>query len=365
MGQQTRKFGKWAIGMGVTAAALGLVAGCGNASSNNTPATNTNTSGTNTANSTPAASGNGQIDTTKRIKVAMVPKLVGLAVFKANEQGAQAAADKLNIDFKYTGPVDASAQGQVQVFNSLIAQKYDVITTTANNPTELAPALERAMQQGIKVVSYDSDVLPQARDFFIQNTSYPDMGKALVDSVVKSIGPKADIAILSSDPDATIQNAWLGAVKDYLKSNYPDLHIVTTQYGHSSPSQSLTAAENILQAYPSVKAIIAPDGAAEPAAAEAVTKLGLQGKVFVTGCSDAASIKQYVLSGVIPYSPLWDEVKEGQLVMYVARLAANNQMPKNGTFTAGDLGTFQVNDGVIIFGKPLIFTKDNINNYPW
>ena len=29
------------------------------------------------------------IDTSKPIKVAMVPKLVGLSVFKANEQGAQ------------------------------------------------------------------------------------------------------------------------------------------------------------------------------------------------------------------------------------------------------------------------------------
>ena len=32
------------------------------------------------------------VDTSKRIKVAMVPKLVGLSVFKANQQGAEAAA---------------------------------------------------------------------------------------------------------------------------------------------------------------------------------------------------------------------------------------------------------------------------------
>src|SRR5208283_2066326 len=94
------------------------------------------------------------IDTSKQIKVAMVPKLIGLSVFKANEKGAVDAAKKLNIDFLYTGPVTASAQGQVDVFNSLIARKFDVITTTSNNPTQLAPALKRAMQQGIKVVSY-------------------------------------------------------------------------------------------------------------------------------------------------------------------------------------------------------------------
>lgn len=365
----TKRIFKGFISLSILAALIFGLVGCGNSTSTSSSNSKNNTStasssGTNNT-SNGSSSSNGQIDTSKPIKVAMVPKLVGLAVFKANEQGAQEAAKKLNIQFKYTGPVDASAQGQVQVFNSLIAQQYNVITTTANNPTELAPALEKARKQGIKVVSYDSDVLPKARDFFVQNTSYPAMGKALVDSLVKSIGSKADIAILSSTPDATIQNAWIGAVKDYIKSTYPDLNIVTTQYGESSPSKSLTAAENILQAYPSVKGIIAPDGAAEPAAAEAIDKLGLQGKVFVDGCSDAASIKKYVLNGTIPYSPLWDEVKEGKLVMYVARMAANNQIPKNGTFTAGDLGQYTVKNGVIIFSKPLIFTKDNISNYPW
>jgi len=52
-------------------------------------------------------------------------------------------------------------------------------------------------------------------------------------------------------------------------------------------------------------------------------------------------------------------------VMYVARLAVNNQMPRNGTVKLGDLGTWQINNGVLVFSDPLVFTKDNINNYPW
>ena len=303
------------------------------------------------------------IDTSKQIKVAMVPKLIGLSVFKANEKGAIAASKELNIDFLYTGPVTASAQGQVDVFNSLIARKFDVITTTSNNPTQLAPALKRAMKQGIKVVSYDSDVSPDARDFFIQNTSYPEMGKALVDSVEQYTGPDAEIAILSSTPDATIQIEWINALTKYMKDTYPNMKIVTTQYGQSSPSQSLTAGLNILQAYPNVKGIIAPDGAAIVGAAAAIEKLGLTGKVFATGTSNPDAIRQYVKSGTIMASPLWDEVKEGQLVMYVARLAANNALKDNDTFTAGDLGTFTVKDKVIIFSKPLIFTKENIDQY--
>lgn len=304
-----------------------------------------------------------KVDTSKSIKVAMVPKLIGLSVFKANEQGAKAEAKKLNINFLYTGPVTASAQGQVDVFNSLIARKFDVITTTANNPTELAPALRRAMQKGIKVVSYDSDVAPDARDFFIQNTSYPAFGKALVDSVAKYTGPDAKIAILSSTKDATIQNAWIDALKAYMKTAYPKMEIVTTQYGESSPSKSLTAGLNIIQAHPEVTGIIAPDGAAEVGAAAAVQKLGKTGKIFVTGASDPDSIRQYVKAGIIKASPLWDEVKEGQLVMYVARLAYNNALKPNDHFEAPGLGSFDVKNKVIIFSEPLVFTAENIDKY--
>ena len=304
-----------------------------------------------------------EIDTSKRIKVAMVPKLVGLSVFKANEKGAEQSAKDLNIDFLYTGPVTASAQGQVDVFNSLIARRFNVITTTSNNPTQLAPALRRARKQGIKVVSYDSDVAEDARDFFVQNTDYAEFGKALVESVAQYIAPDAKIAILSSTPDATIQNEWLRAVKTYLSAHYPKIEIVTTQYGQSSPSQSLTAGLDILQAHPEVTAIIAPDGAAVVGAAAAVEKLGRSGKVFVTGCSDPDAIRQYVKSGTIRATPLWDEVKEGQLVMYVARLAANGAIGPDSTFTAGDLGTFTAKNKVIVFSKPLVFDKNNIDNY--
>ena len=61
--------------------------------------------------------------------------------------------------------------------------------------------------------------------------------------------------------------------------------------------------------------------------------------------------------------PLWDEVEEGELVTYVARLAANNALKDGDTFTAGDLRTFTVKNKAIVFSEPLVFTKDNIDQY--
>jgi len=61
--------------------------------------------------------------------------------------------------------------------------------------------------------------------------------------------------------------------------------------------------------------------------------------------------------------PLWNEVEEGELVTYVARLAPNNALNDGDTFTTGDLGTFTFKNKAIVFSEPLVFTKDNIDRY--
>ena len=212
-------------------------------------------------------------------------------------------------------------------------------------------------------MTYDSDVSPDARDFFIQDTDYGALGKAMVDGIERYAGPDAKVAILSSVPDATIQQEWIKAIRDYMGEHFPQMSVVTTQYGRSSPSQSLTAGLDILQSHPDVAGIIAPDAAAVVGAAAAVQKLGRIGKVFVSDTCDPDSIRQYVKAGIIKESPLWDESKEGELMLYVARLAANKAIGPNSTFTAGDLGPFTAHDQVIVFSAPLVFTAANIDNY--
>jgi hypothetical protein len=47
--------------------------------------------------------------------------------------------------------------------------------------------------------------------------------------------------------------------------------------------------------------------------------------------------------------------------VYIARLAANNAFKDVDAFRADDLGTYAVNNKVIVFGEPLAFTEDNID----
>ena len=314
----------------------------------------------------------GSARSTKQIKVAMVPKLLGLPVFEANVKGAKQVAPGLGIKLLYTAPATASAQGQVAIFDSLIRQKYDVIALSSDDPTTPAPVLQKAMAAGIKVISWDSDVIPSARSFFIQNTAYDTFAKDIIDGVVKLAGSNAHIAIMNSTPDATIQLSWLKAMHRYMAAKYPNLKIVTTGYGQSNQALSLTQAENIIHSHPDVKAIIPIDGAATTGTGQAVSNLHLQGKVFVVGIGDPLPNVKYLEDGSIQALVLWDEVKEGQMVMYVSKLAYEGKLVAGKTFTC-PLGKFTVSattnpitgatKNTIIFSKPLTFTKENYKKY--
>lgn len=307
-----------------------------------------------------------------KIKVAIVPKLLGLPVFEANVAGARSVAPKLGIALKYTAPATASATGQVSIFNSLIAQHYNVITLSADDPTVPDAVLKKAMSDGIKVITFDSDVNPSARNFFIQDTAYNTIAQGLINAAEKFTGPNAQIAIMSSTPEATIQLAWIGAMKSYLKQKFPHLKIVAIGYGQSIQSTSLTQAEDIIHAHPDVKAILPIDGAAVVGTAQAVSALGDKGKIGVFGIGDPQPNRTYFANGSLQALFLWNEVNQGKLVMYVAKLAYENKLQAGKSFST-PLGTYTVaakankitgaTKNTIIFSKPLEFTKSNYMKY--
>jgi ABC-type sugar transport system substrate-binding protein len=250
----------------------------------------------------------------------MVPKLLGLAVFEANEQGAKLVVGKLGIKFTYTAPATASAEGQVAIFKQEIAAHYNVITMSSDDPTVPAAVLQEAMKDGIQVVTYDSDV-PTARDFFMQDTAYSGIGAALINAVEAFTGPKAEIAIMSSTPDATIQLAWIGAMKSYIASKYSGLKLDTIGYGQSIQSTSLSVAEGIIHSYPNVKAIICIDSAACVGTAEAIADLHESGKIGDFGIGPPKENRTYFANNSMQALFLWDEIGQGKLDMLMARLA--------------------------------------------
>ncbi|MDE0114712.1 MAG: substrate-binding domain-containing protein, partial [Albidovulum sp.] len=104
-------------------------------------------------------------------RYAMLVRVLGNTAFELARIGAEEAAEELGIELIYTGPTENTAEGQINLINSLIAQRVNAIMITANDATALTPSLKRAAQRGISVVTWDQDTESSARSLHIASAT--------------------------------------------------------------------------------------------------------------------------------------------------------------------------------------------------
>jgi rhamnose transport system substrate-binding protein len=132
------------------------------------------------------------------IRVGLVPKALGNGFFDAANKGANEAAKEIGgVNIIYTGPTTPTAEGQIEIVNALIAQKVDAIAISANDPDALVPTLKKAMQRGIKVISWDSGVAKDGRIVHLNPSSNALIGQTCVqlaaDIVGKGVRPERNL----------------------------------------------------------------------------------------------------------------------------------------------------------------------------
>ena len=176
------------------------------------------------------------------VKIALVAKSLGNGFFEAANVGAQQAAKELgDVKVIYTGPTTTTAEAQIDVLNGLIAQGVDAIAISANDPDAVVPVLKKAMQRGIKVVSWDSGVAPAGRQIHLNPSNNALIGetnvKLAADALQALNVEKGEVAVLSATPTSTNQNIWIEEMKKVLPQ-YPSVQLVTVAYGDDLSDKS-------------------------------------------------------------------------------------------------------------------------------
>lgn len=296
--------------------------------------------------------------------VAMVPKVIGSPYFDTCADGAKKVAAEFGFELLYTGPTSADAAQQVNIIQDLISKKVDVLIVSANDAQAVAPALKKAKAAGIKVITYDADTTPDARDVFINQTTPEILGRHMMDNVAKEIGGSGEYAILTASLTASNQNVWIKWMKDQQAAKYPNITLVTIAPSEEDQQKAFAQTQNLVKAYPNLKGIAALSTVAEPGAAQAIEQMGLNGKIKLVGLATPNGMKQYLLSGAAQSATLWDVGKLGYLTMYMAKQLLDGKTPTDGMDvpTVGKVA-YKADNKEIIMGEPLDFTKENVESF--
>ncbi|WP_322059437.1 rhamnose ABC transporter substrate-binding protein [Paraburkholderia sp. J63] len=301
------------------------------------------------------------------LKIAFVPKQINNPYEVIADNGGMAAIKEFKGDGKVVGPSDAGASSQVSYINTLTTQHQDAIVIAANDANALVPYLKRAMAQGIKVVTFDSDTAPEGRQLFVNQANAESIGRGQIQLVAKLMNNEGEFAILSATPNATNQNTWIKWMQEELKKpEYAKMKLVKIAYGNDDDQKSFVETQGLLQAYPNLKAIVAPTSVGIAAAARYISSSSSKGKVAVTGLGTPNQMRAFVKNGTVKAFQLWDPGALGYLAAYAAaNLASGTISGKEGeSFEAGKLGKRTIGkSGEIILGPPTTFDASNIDNF--
>jgi rhamnose transport system substrate-binding protein len=327
------------------AAALASLAGC--SKSSDSPGTG----------STGAGGG-------KKLTIALMPKSKGNAYFISCKKGAEKAAQELGVELLFDGPTDPDPAKQNEIVDNWITLGVDAIAAACENKEGISTALRKARAKGIKVITYDADALPDAREFFVNQATPEGIGYALMDEAARLCNHEGEFAIITASLTAANMIEWQKYIEARRATKYPDMKMVALRPCDDLKDKAQSEATALLGANPNLKLIMAICSPAVPGAAEAVKQAGKAGQVKVIGLGLPNENKRYVHEGVTDSVILWNTEQLGYLTVLVANALAKGELkPGAKTFNAGSQGSFEIVGDNILLGKPFLFNKTNIDQF--
>ena len=299
-----------------------------------------------------------------RLMITMMPKAKGNAYFISCKAGADRAAKELGVELLFDGPTDSNAAKQNEIVENWITLGVDVITVAAENKEGISTALRKAQKQGIKILTYDADALPDARSFFVNQATPQGIAYGLLDEAARLCGEEGEFAIITATLTAGNQREWLKHMDVRLAEKYPKMKLVAVRPSDDLKDKAQSEATALMSANPNLKLLMAICTPGTPGAAEAVKQAGKTGRVKVIGLGLPNENRRYVHEGVTESVMLWNTEDLGYLTVYAAAALARDKLkPGDTSITAGSLGAFEIRGDNILLGKPYIFNKSNIDRF--
>ena len=201
----------------------------------------------------------------------MVTFLSGIDYWKTCFEGMKDAADLFGVTARYTGQIDADSAGQVAVLEQVVALNPKGIAVTCVNSIALADTINSAIEQGIAVVTFDSDSPTSNRGSYL-STGNAAAGAAAADFLVPFVEKKGKIAILFQ-VGAENSESRVAGFKDWCRANAPEISFVEINHsGDTTIGTDNTAAA--LQANDDIVGVFCVDGIAGTAGPTAVKESG-------------------------------------------------------------------------------------------
>jgi len=249
--------------------------------------------------------------------------------WQAVKLGSEKAAKEFNVKITFEGPENESqVDKQMEMLQADLAKKPSAICFAALDSKAAIPLLQKAHDQGIPIVGFDSGV---DSDIPVATAATDNIAAAgfAAKKMSELIGDKGEVAVIVHDQTSrTGIDRRDGFVQEMKK--HPNIKIVDIQYGGGDQLKSTDLAKAIIQAHPNLKGFFGANEGSIIGVLNAVKELKKEGKIVVIGYDAGKQQKDAIRSGVEAGAVSQDPVGIGyKCVEAAVKALKHEKVPKN------------------------------------
>ena len=227
--------------------------------------------------------------------------------WQAVKAGADRAAEEEGVRITFEGPDNETmVDRQIDMLSASLANSPSAIGFAALDSQAAIPLLRQAQEAGIPVVAFDSGV---DSDIPVTTATTDNVAAAALaaDKMAELIGGAGKVAVVAHDQTSRTGIDRRDGFLDRMESEYPDIEVVSVQYGAGDQLQSTEVAKAILTANPDLDGMFGTNEGSAIGVVNAVREMGTEGLTVIgydSGQAQIDAIRDGTMAGAITQNPI-------------------------------------------------------------
>ena len=215
--------------------------------------------------------------------IAVIPKGTAHIFWQSVHAGALKAGKEFGVKIEWNGPqTETMKDQQIAITQDFVSRKVDGIVLAPQDQNALVQVVEQVAAARIPCVIFDSGINTEKYVSFVATDNYKGGVKA-GEEMGRLLKGKGTVIITRCDPGSDSTNQREKGFEDTIKSKFPEVKIIDSQYGNSDKEKSRAITEDMLTAHPDVDAVFASNESSTHGALMALRGQNYAGKKIFVG----------------------------------------------------------------------------------
>ncbi|PYG28868.1 ABC transporter substrate-binding protein [Pelagimonas varians] len=227
--------------------------------------------------------------------------------WQAVKAGADQAAAEFGVRITFEGPDNETmVDRQIDMLAAALANNPAAIGFAALDSQAAIPLLRQAADAGIPIVAFDSGV---DSDIPVATATTDNVAAAALaaDKMAEFLGGQGSVAVVAHDQTSRTGIDRRDGFLNRMDSEYPDIKVVSVQYGAGDQLQSTEVAKAILTANPGLNGMFGTNEGSAIGIVNAVREMASEGVTIIgydSGKAQTDAIREGLMAGAITQNPV-------------------------------------------------------------